>query len=165
MATAHKVREGEGMSSIAFKYGFFADTLWNLPENAQLKALRKEGEILLPGDVVHIPDKREKIENVPTGDKHKFKLKNIPPDARKGKLSLNDGEEIYDLNFGYNDPVNTVSGVQSRLRNLGFYKGEVDGRAESVAGALKAFQRDQKLEVTGKINAPTIKALESTHGS
>src|SRR2546423_1188548 len=142
MAVKHKVQQGEGISSIAFKYGFFADTLWNLPENAQLKAQRKEGEILLPGDVVHIPDKREKIENVPTGDKHKFKLKNIParfnlhlleddepranvpykldvdgkivagktdkegwlrifiaPDARKGKLSLNDGAETYDLNF------------------------------------------------------------------
>lgn len=69
------VAQGECMASIAYENGFLVDTLWNDPGNASLKASRKDRNILLPGDRVHIPDKRMRSENCSVDSDHKFELK------------------------------------------------------------------------------------------
>lgn len=74
----HTVKQGECISSIADKYGFFPDTLWNLAENAQLKRKRKDPNVLFPGDELFIPDKDEKTETGATEKKHRFRKKNVP---------------------------------------------------------------------------------------
>jgi hypothetical protein len=61
------------MKSIAFKSGFTWQTLWNLPENAQLKRQR-EPNVLLPGDRVTIPALRLREEACATDKSHKFQL-------------------------------------------------------------------------------------------
>jgi hypothetical protein len=78
MARKHLVRDGECLSSIAFQYGFFPDTVWNDGGNSALRNLRKDPNVLLPGDVVHIPDKRIKTESRPTGKTHRFQRKGVP---------------------------------------------------------------------------------------
>jgi hypothetical protein len=79
----HDVKPGDCMSSIAEEYGFFWQTLWNLPENASLKAQRGNPNVLMPGeDVVFVPEKREKIESRSTGDIHRFRVKNVPAKLR-----------------------------------------------------------------------------------
>ena len=78
MPTDYKVQPGDCMSSIAFANGFFWQTLWNLPENAALKTLRKNQNVLMPGDTVHIPDLTVKQESRPADAQHKFVLKGIP---------------------------------------------------------------------------------------
>ena len=78
MSIQHKVEKGECISSIAEKYGFFPETLWELGENSDLKELRKDPNILLAGDTVTIPDKRLKEVAVKTGQRHKFKRKGVP---------------------------------------------------------------------------------------
>lgn len=82
MPTSYKVKPGDCISSIAFEHGFFPDTIWNHPENAKLKEERKNLNVLRPGDVVHIPDKRIKEVSEPTNQVHKFKLKNVPAKLR-----------------------------------------------------------------------------------
>lgn len=74
----HVVTPGEGVSSIADAYGFFPLTLWNHPENARLKAEREDPNILAPGDVVFIPDKRVRQEDVATDDVHRFVKRGTP---------------------------------------------------------------------------------------
>jgi N-acetylmuramoyl-L-alanine amidase len=60
---SHTVKQGDCISSIAHETGFFWETLWNHPDNAKLKQLRKNPNALLPGDVVSIPDQRVKQES------------------------------------------------------------------------------------------------------
>jgi hypothetical protein len=78
VATDHEVRQGECIGSLAFQNGFIWTTLWNHPQNAALKAKRKDPNLLHPGDVVHIPDFRVKEQACATDKRHKFKLKNVP---------------------------------------------------------------------------------------
>src|SRR5207253_11141565 len=60
------------------EHGFFADTIWNYPENKDLKNKRKDPNTLCEGDVVIIPDQREKTVPKPTNQVHKFRLNNTP---------------------------------------------------------------------------------------
>jgi N-acetylmuramoyl-L-alanine amidase len=84
MPTQHTVKQGEQLSSIAERHGF-SDyrTVWDHPDNAALKQLRKSPHVLLPGDVVTIPDRAEKAVAVETGKLHVFLL-----DAEPVRLRL-----------------------------------------------------------------------------
>ena len=57
MAEDYTVQSSDCMSSIAYENGFFWKTLWNLPDNTALKAQRKNPNVLMTGDIVHIPPK------------------------------------------------------------------------------------------------------------
>jgi N-acetylmuramoyl-L-alanine amidase len=74
----HEVQQGDCINSIGFQYGFFPKTLWEHPDNAELKTLRKNPNVLRPGDVVHIPEKKQKEESCATEKLHKFKRKGVP---------------------------------------------------------------------------------------
>ena len=108
MPTTHQVQQGECLVSIAESYGFFWETLWNLPENKSIREHRHDPTVLLPGDVVTIPDKKVKDYVRPTGARHTFRVKNVP--ARLN-LRLHDegGEPRSGLAY-----VLTVDGVEKR---------------------------------------------------
>jgi N-acetylmuramoyl-L-alanine amidase len=78
----HKVRQGECVSSIASTYGFFPDTIWNHGDNADLKTLRGDPNVLLPGDIVFIPDVTPKDIDGSAGQRHRFRRKGIPKTLR-----------------------------------------------------------------------------------
>lgn len=78
MPVTHTVEQGECISSIAYDYGFFPDTIWNDPANATLKRTRKDPNVLEPGDTVIIPDKRIVQVSKPTDATHKFRRKGVP---------------------------------------------------------------------------------------
>lgn len=86
-------KPGECISSIAEQAGFFWNTLWDHAANADLKELREDPNTLMPGDIVHIPDLREKEEPAETGAFHRFKKRGIPAQIR---LQMFDGEEYRD---------------------------------------------------------------------
>jgi putative peptidoglycan binding protein/LysM domain-containing protein len=70
----HTVKQGEHLSGIAFKYGFFDyHTIWNHPHNAELKRKRQNPNVLFPGDQLYIPDKQLKMNSGSTGQRHRFK--------------------------------------------------------------------------------------------
>ena len=73
MPKTHTVAEGEHLPGIAAQHGFadFA-TLWDHPENAELKAKRKNPNILMAGDRVVIPDRETRVESAATDQKHRF---------------------------------------------------------------------------------------------
>jgi hypothetical protein len=72
------VERGDGMSLIAFRRGFFWQTLWELPENGELKKARANPEVLLDGDRVTIPPLRMKKAACATGAVHRFRRKGVP---------------------------------------------------------------------------------------
>ncbi|MBQ9264059.1 MAG: peptidoglycan-binding protein [Clostridia bacterium] len=59
-----------------------------------------------------------------------------------------------------------VRNVQSKLKALGFYKGTVDGDfGAATEAAVKAFQKQYKLTVDGKVGPSTLKALASARAT
>src|SRR5258706_14245743 len=73
---SHTLRQGDHLSRVAQQYGFRDYKLiWDDPQNADLKKKRGNPNVLLPGDVLFIPDKRQKTETRPTTDVHTFRLK------------------------------------------------------------------------------------------
>lgn len=205
----YTVKQGDCISSIAFKHGLFPDTIWNDSKNSKLKQDRKDPNVLKPGDEVYIRDKEEKEESCPSEKKHRFKRKgvpekliiqfkldgeprsnedyildidatisegktdkngqveiNIPPNAKKGKISFQDSGDEYDLELGHMNPVSITSGVKARLHNLGYDCGPVDENMdEKTIEAIKAFQQDVGLSVSGELDQTTRDALVREHGS
>jgi N-acetylmuramoyl-L-alanine amidase len=71
----HVVTQGECLSSIAARYGF-ADhrKIWEHPNNAELRELRPDPNLLFVGDVVFVPDRAPHTAHVMTGREHVFTL-------------------------------------------------------------------------------------------
>lgn len=82
MAEDYPARLGDCISSIAYEHGFFWETLWNHPQNAELKSDRKEPNVLKEGDIVYIPDLTLKEESGASEKRHRFKLKGVPAKLR-----------------------------------------------------------------------------------
>ena len=68
----YEVSQGECLASIAFNTGFTPETLWNDIGNRELRDARKDPNVLLPGDRVHVPELRERIEHCVTEKRHIF---------------------------------------------------------------------------------------------
>jgi hypothetical protein len=222
MAEDYIVRGGDSMMSIAFDHGVFYETLWNHSANAALKQKRKNPNVLMPGDVVHVPDKVIKEVSAAQKKRHKFKLKGVPaklnlrileesepnasggsqedmprknvpfnlyvdevlltegntdadgwvkcavaPNARTGRLVLEPGtdkETSLVLSFGHLNPIEEVSGVQGRLRNLGFDCGEEEGDlGPQTEAAIQAFQAKNGLQASGELDSATRDKLRQLH--
>ena len=90
------------------------------------------------------------------------------PDAGRGRIvvELHGGESlVVDLSPRRLDPVDTPSGAQARLRNLGYLSGEAEGVLDlPTVLALVRLQQDRGIEVTGALDDATKAALLSAHG-
>lgn len=207
----HPVSQGDCISSIAEENGFFWETIWNHVDNKQLKDKRQDPNILYPGDVVIVPDKRLKEVSEATNNVYKYKLKNSPaklklrilrdaepragenyilsidkveikrgqipadgnieipilPKAKAGELIIGEGEnaEIYILNLGFLDPIDTITGVKARLNNIGFDCGKINN--EMNAATIEAITNFQGYilhpEPNGKLDDKTRQALQTLH--
>jgi len=78
MPTEYIIQPGDCISSIAFDNDLFPETIWNHPDNAELKKKRKDLNVLLPGDVLIIPGKVVKKVSGATEQKHRFRRKGVP---------------------------------------------------------------------------------------
>ena len=67
------VNQGDHLSRIAKQYGF-ADyrTIWNHPENAELKKARVNPHVLYPGDRLFLPERQLREESGATDQKHQY---------------------------------------------------------------------------------------------
>jgi hypothetical protein len=73
-------KSGDCISSIAEREGFFWESVW--AANSELKAKRKNPNVLAAGDVVVIPDKTPKLLDLATEKRHKFLKKGVPATFR-----------------------------------------------------------------------------------
>jgi hypothetical protein len=126
----HVVKQGECMASIGALYGFHWKTLWDLADNATLKAKRKNPYVLFAGDEVTIPDKRVKQEAKPTNGKYRFVRKGVP---EKLRLKLLDANRQPRANLDY---LLVIDGKSSR--------GKTDSQGE-LAEAIAPGAKDGKI--------------------
>lgn len=90
---------------------------------------------------------------------------NIPAHARTGALELPDHGSTFDLALGDLDPLDTPRGVQARLRSLSYYQNKLDGDAGPwTARAIRAFQIDHELPITGEADDATLDRLKAVYG-
>jgi hypothetical protein len=101
-------------------------------------------------------------------DGHGVLREELPCEVEEARLEV--GEWVYELAVGHLNPLEDtdddgVTGAQARLANLGYDTGDVDGKLGPVtAAALREFQEDHGLEVTGALDAPTRERLRARHG-
>ena len=70
------------------------------------------------------------------------------------------------LLIGHMDPVEEPSGAWKRLEHLGYLAAPRANLPDAVAAAaLKRFQKDSGLPLSGELDVDTLKALEREHGS
>jgi hypothetical protein len=209
--------QGDSVASLAERVGALPRTLWEAPENAALRTLREDANILLPGDVVTVPAIRSRQAPATLGMRHSVRRLGVPEvltlrfldsrqrprahlpyrcaidnargqfsKSREGKtdqagvlrepvpldatmaritlLAVGADEEYYEIELGHIDPIDTLSGIQARLKNLGLYGGAADGVAsDDTREALRAFQARHDLPPSGEPDAATIARLRSSY--
>lgn len=78
----YTVSSGDSIPSIAKEHGFLWKTIWDHPQNAGLKNLRKDPSVLFEGDEVFVPELELKEVSKSTDQKHTFKRKGDPVKLR-----------------------------------------------------------------------------------
>lgn len=106
-----------------------------------------------------------KLEGTTDGDGH---LKtDVPEDAESADITIfaearPEGRQLkYRIQLAALPPPDALPGVKARLRNLGYYWGEPDDVLDDdTRAALRSFQEDHDLEVTGEPSQPTQDKLK-----
>jgi N-acetylmuramoyl-L-alanine amidase len=183
-----------------------AEKVWLDGANADLRSKRKSGDVLLPGDIIFVPEVEEEPVDAATEQRHRFRRLGkaylhivvrvdgeslggeeyeisvngithtgtvaddgqidlqIAPDATEGWLEILGRR--FELSLGQLDPADSVSGAQARLGQLGYPVGPVDDIAGSkTEAALKAFQKDQNLDISGRLDDATASKLQEIYGA
>src|SRR5512133_814574 len=87
----HVVKQGACVASIAARYGFAnARTVYEDPQNAELRQRRPESGVLAPGDEVFIPERKAKEVAVKAGELTSLTV-TVP--ERRILLTVLDGED------------------------------------------------------------------------
>lgn len=92
----------------------------------------------------------------------------VPADCTRATLYIQD--RVLVLNLGHLNPLAEAktgdhTGLQGRLKNLGYDPGPADGKyGPRTRAALAVFQADNDLEITGKLDDATLDKLEKAHG-
>ena len=82
------IQQGDSIDSLSYVRGLFPQSVWNHAENAELKKLRKDPNVLKAGDVVFFPELVPKTVDCVTEKLHSFRRKAVP--ARIGFKLLDD---------------------------------------------------------------------------
>lgn len=148
------VKQGDCISSIAFKYGLFPDTIWNDSKNSKLKQDRKDPNVLLPGDEVYIREKEEKEESCESEKKHRFKRKGVPERLRlqfmdeEGKGRANEAY-VLDIDGELSDSKTDKDGKVEIWIPPNAKKGKITFRDSGEEYELQLGELDPVTEVTG----------------
>jgi LysM repeat protein len=119
MATDYTVKQGDYLSKIAKEFGF-SDylTIWNHPDNSELKSKRKNPNVLYPGDKLVIPDRKLREEDRVTDRRHIFTKKET---SLRLRLVL---EDMYEKPIANAQCLLTIEGDSRRITTDG--QGKID---------------------------------------
>lgn len=94
MSLRYVIRPGDCLASVAAQFGFSDPAaIHDHADNADLKQRRADPHLLVPGDVVMIPDRVEKEIDCAAGARHRFTLKQ-PRVVLRLKLQDQDGAAV-----------------------------------------------------------------------
>lgn len=68
----YEVKEGDCLASIAAAFGLGPAALWADQGNAALRRQREDPNVLRPGDVLHIPERRPQTQPAATEARHRY---------------------------------------------------------------------------------------------
>jgi N-acetylmuramoyl-L-alanine amidase len=110
------------------------------------------------------------VDGVPyavTSDDDGLIQQEIPKPAHEAGLKLTDLGLEYPVKIGDLDPVETDTGWQQRLINMGYYWGGLDDAPddERMGYALEEFQCDHDLKTTGEADDATLAKIKEIYGS
>jgi len=89
---SYEVKQGDCLLSIASRTGLFWKSIWDDPANAELKRVRQDPTVLLPGDRLSIRPIRPREKECETDRRHEFVRKGA---AAKLRLRLQeDGKPV-----------------------------------------------------------------------
>lgn len=71
----HVVHQGEHVRKLAYRYGVSAEAVWKHEKNQELARVRKNMDLLCPGDVLHLPSEPLPALSLDVGTANKFKAK------------------------------------------------------------------------------------------
>ena len=66
------IRQGDYLTKLAITLGFDAQAVWNHADNAALRSLRANGEILSEGDILFIPEGSDATTGLHVGANNRF---------------------------------------------------------------------------------------------
>jgi hypothetical protein len=96
-----------------------------------------------------------RIYNGTTSDTGLLEI-NLPARARTGLLKIPEEQLECELQFGWLDPLDEITGAEARLQNLSYYHGDLNGEMnDDLQEALEIFQSDFGLPVTGELDDVT----------
>jgi hypothetical protein len=87
----------------------------------------------------------------------------IPCEALQGKLTIGPDKFQIQIDLGYLDPEDDITGLQGRLTNLGYTCMPTGTLDEDTRAALVLFQTERKLEPTGEFDDATRAKLHELH--
>ena len=121
------VRQGDHVPGLAGRFGFDPDDVWNHAKNADLKKARGDDRhVLLPGDVLYIPDEKPQWLPVTLGSTNAFK---VPSNLVSVVVQFMEGGqplagEAYVVDGAEIDP--------GSLDGQGFFRAQVPARVASI---------------------------------
>ncbi len=117
-AGEYTVKQGDCLASIAEDAGLLWQKIWDHPENADVRELRDDPNVLLPGDQLTIPEKTVKHEPGATEMRHRFKRKGQPAFLRLRMLDDEDqprGNEPFTLKIEGHDEINGTTSADGLI--------------------------------------------------
>lgn len=110
-----------------------------------------------------------KKEEDPDADPQPFEgdgddiVREVEPGAEEEPAA--EAEQVFVFQLRHMDPTTEITGAQGRLKNLGYSVGPIDGqKGPRTEEALRAFQQDQGLDVTGELDDATQAKLSELGG-
>jgi hypothetical protein len=73
MPRQHTVQQGDSIISLSKQFGIPVHKIWNHPDNRTLRGQSRKTSILLPGDVLTIPDTEDKWVDAATEERHRYR--------------------------------------------------------------------------------------------
>ncbi|MFA6045734.1 MAG: peptidoglycan-binding protein [Phycisphaerales bacterium] len=155
------VQQGDHISKIASDHGLrLWETIWNHPDNAELKAKRVNPNVLLPGDELEVPEREEREENCATGQRHRFQAKTDGLVLRVktldfGQVPVANAEATLWIAGDFEHLNTDGNGMIEKPLPLNATEGRLRVVAETLAGTLDVplgiGELDPVDEVTGQI--------------
>ena len=154
-AGPHKVIQGDHVASIAADAGYLSwKTIWDDGKNAALKAKRNPN-VLYPGDILEIPVKQKKEENIPTTEYTTFQTIGDPVQLKIVVLDWSGNPVVdteLDIQLDAGEKIKTA-GDGSATKKVVDPQGNKEGKllVKGYSLALKLGHLDPVEEVTGQV--------------